>query len=94
VELGLRAQPDHSRDQIVQAPEPPRRSVPYAAPVTRGAPNLSEGGKVPTRIDLSPEERDMARRSYQNLPADQAERLYADMKRRMLIAKANGTLSQ
>jgi hypothetical protein len=98
-ELGIRSGPpkpsaELDREIARSDDSPPRRSVPYAAPVTRGAPNLSEGSKVPTRIDLSPEERDMARRSYQNLPADQAERLYADMKRRMLIAKANGTLSQ
>jgi hypothetical protein len=85
---------DRLEGELGMRPEPPRRSVAYAAPVTRGAPNLSEGGKVPSTITLTPEERDMARRSYTWLPPAEAERLFAEMKRKMLIAKANGTLSQ
>jgi hypothetical protein len=72
---------------------PPQRSVPISAPVSRNIPSAS-GSTVPMRITLSPEERDMARRSYQDLPPEAAERLYSDMKRKMLIARANGTLNE
>jgi hypothetical protein len=71
----------------------PQRSMPISAPVSRTIPSAS-GGSVPMRITLSPEERDMARKSYSDLPPEAAERLYSDMKRRMLIARANGTLNE
>jgi hypothetical protein len=73
----------------VNAPMP-RRSVPYAAPVSRGVPSAS-GGAVSTTVTLSPEERDMARRSYQGLPPEAAEKLYSQMKYKMLVQKANGS---
>jgi hypothetical protein len=81
-----------AREPPVNAPEP-RRSVPMSAPVSRSAPSAA-GGAISTRIDLSPEERDMARRSYQDLPPEKAERLYAEMKGRMLAARRNGTLNE
>jgi hypothetical protein len=77
----------------VNAPEPPRKSVPYSAPVTRGAPSVA-GGTVAQRIVLSPEEVDMAHRSYRDLPKAQAERLYWEMKTKMLTARRNGTLNE
>jgi hypothetical protein len=64
-----------------------------SAPVSRNIPSAS-GGSVPMRITLSPEERDVARKSYSHLPPADAERLYHDMKRKMLIARANGTLNE
>jgi hypothetical protein len=92
-ELGLsRTEPAPEPPKPAPIVQAPPRSVPYAAPVTRGAPNISAGGSVPTTITLSIEERDMARRSYQSMPPAEAERLYAEMKRRMLISKANGTI--
>jgi hypothetical protein len=69
---------------------PPARSVPYSAPVARSAPSAS-GGSVSRQITLDPEERQMARLSYRELPHAEAERLYAEMKRKLLVAKANGT---
>ena len=36
----------------------------------------------------------MARRSYQDMAPAEAEKLYADVKRRMLVARANGTLNE
>jgi hypothetical protein len=99
-ELGLR-EPDHGRDRKPQAPEQPRerapivqappRSVPYAAPVTRGAPSVA-GGSIAEKVVLSPTEVDMAHRSYQHLPKEQAEKLYWQMKVRMLKAKAAGEI--
>jgi hypothetical protein len=63
------------------------------APVSRAMPSVS-GRPIESRITLSPEERDMARRSYSDMPPAEAEKLYADMKRKMLVARANGTLNE
>jgi hypothetical protein len=60
---------------------------------SRSVPSAS-GGSVPLRITLSPEERDIARRSYSDLPAEKAERLYSEMKGLMLRRRANGTLNE
>jgi hypothetical protein len=65
-----------------------------SAPVSRAAPSISATNAVPSTITLNAEERDIARRSYHGLPPAEAERLYAEMKRRMLIARANGTLNE
>jgi hypothetical protein len=70
----------------------PPRSVPYAAPVTRGAPDLSSGRSVPQRITLDPSEVEMAHLSYRELPKPEAERLYAQMKARLMKAKAAGEI--
>jgi hypothetical protein len=67
--------------------------MPISAPPSRNIPSAS-GGSVPLRITLSPEERDVARRAYASLPPADAERLYHDMKRKMLLARANGTLNE
>jgi hypothetical protein len=102
-ELGLRRDPiEPAGFQAAQDPEPrrapivqaPPRSMPISAPVSRAAPSISAGGAVPTSITLSPEERQMARLSYRDLPPEQAERLYSEMKRRLLVAKANGEHTQ
>jgi hypothetical protein len=88
------AQPSEPEPKPASIEPAPKRSVPYAAPVTRGAPSISSGTAIPTTVTLSPEERSMARLSYRDLPPAEAERLCADMKRRMIVAKANGTLGQ
>jgi hypothetical protein len=77
----------------VNAPEP-RRSVQYSAPVTRGAPSMATGGTAPMRITLSPEEVAMAHMSYRDMPKEKAERLYWEMKRKMLKARRDGTLNE
>jgi hypothetical protein len=91
-ELGLKEPaepaPETKRAPIVQAPP---RSVPYAAPVTRGAPSVS-GGSVAQKVILSPEEVQMAHMAYRDLPPEKAERLYWEMKVRMVRAKANGEI--
>jgi hypothetical protein len=91
-ELGLRREPI---EPVVEKPAPiapaPPRSVPYAAPVTRGAPSVG-GGSIAQKIVLSPEEVQMAHMSYRDLPPEKAERLYAEMKRRMVLAKAAGEI--
>ena len=42
-------------------PEPQRRSMPVSAPVSRDSPSLSTGRATPTRVQLTPEQRDAAR---------------------------------
>jgi hypothetical protein len=88
-EMGDTAPPPAPR----QTAPTPQRSLPISAPVSRNIPSAS-GGSVPMRITLSPEERDMARRAYASMPPADAERLYFDMKRKMLIARQNGTLNE
>jgi hypothetical protein len=89
-ELGLRREP---AEPVVEKPAPaPPRSVPYAAPVTRGAPDLSSGRSMPQRITLDPSEVEMAHLSYRELPKPEAERLYAQMKARLMKAKAAGEI--
>jgi hypothetical protein len=79
------------------APAPaPRQAAPhvsYIAPVSRGAPSVT-GRPVENRITLNAEERDIARRTYSDLPPEKAERLYAEVKGLMLRRRANGTLNE
>jgi hypothetical protein len=85
---------DVSREPEREAPPvnmPPKRSVPISAPVARSAPSMA-GGSVPLRITLSPDEVAMAHLSYRDMPKEKAERLYFEMKRKMLAAKAAGEI--
>jgi hypothetical protein len=76
-------------------PEPePRKPIQYSAPVTRGAPSVATGSAMPMRITLSPEERQMAHMAYRDLPPEKAERLYMEMKAKMLKARRDGTLNE
>jgi hypothetical protein len=42
-------------------PQPQRRSMPVSAPVSRDTPSMSTGRSTPTRIELSPEQREAAK---------------------------------
>jgi hypothetical protein len=79
----------------VNTPEPPKRSMPHTAPVTRDAPSMSAGA-VPTRITLSPEEIMIARNSYTapDMSNEQKERAYAMAKLRMLQMRKDGRLNE
>jgi hypothetical protein len=70
-----------------------QRSMPVSAPVSRSMPSVT-GRPVETRITLSPEERDVARRSYANMPPAEAERLYAEMKGLLIRRRAAGTYTE
>jgi hypothetical protein len=96
---GLRAI-EHARNAMPTAheavPEPqPLRSTmrfPVTAPVSRDVPSASGARTSQSNsVVLGAEERDMARRSYSWLPPDQAERLYAEQKRRLAAMRAAGT---
>jgi hypothetical protein len=71
--------------------EPPKRSVPISAPVSRTAPSMATGS-APVRVVLLPHEVEMAHLSYRELPPEKAERLYWEMKVRMVRAKAAGEI--
>ncbi|QOZ45445.1 hypothetical protein XH89_19605 [Bradyrhizobium sp. CCBAU 53340] len=75
-------------------PEPIVRTprVPTAAPVSRDVPSAS-GGRLSAQgqITLSVEEREVARRSRLDLPAAEAERLYAANKARLARMRLDGT---
>jgi hypothetical protein len=74
---------------VSPAAAPPRPQVqhsapPVSAPISREAPSMSTGTRVPTQITLSPAEKDLARQL--GLTLEQ----YAESKRRMLREKAAG----
>jgi hypothetical protein len=76
------------------APEPQRqtqRSMPVSAPVSRDVPGPS-GQRTTNRITLSPEERDIARKSFTatDMTDEQKERLYAMNKQKLHKLRANG----
>src|SRR5262249_34374130 len=74
------AMPTAVASALPAAPAPPRRSMPVAAPVSREVPSASGLRVANNQIRLSAEERDVARQSYQWLPPEKAERLYAEKK--------------
>lgn len=82
--LGLRQKPEEGRTQ---------KGVVVSAPVTREAPS-SNGQRGPTKIELTPEERDIAyqTRPDQNMTRVQAETLYARNKLRLINEKKNGSI--
>ena len=84
-ELGLRAVP------AAPASPEPRRSMPVTAPVSRDVPTPS-GQRTNARITLTPEERDIARRSFTaaDMTDEQKEKLYAMNKAKLLRMRANG----
>jgi hypothetical protein len=90
--------------EALQNPTPPKpvmpsaRRMPVSAPVSREAPSISTGRpqSFSTSVTLSPAEREIARNSFSDpsMSAEEKERSYAMQKRRMLIARANGTLNE
>jgi hypothetical protein len=78
------------------SPAPPaRRSIPMAAPPSREAPTTSGvRANAPSQITLSAEERDIARKSRPDLPAHQAEKLYAENRERLNRLRAAGLYPQ
>jgi hypothetical protein len=87
---GAQLSPHHDAPQSV----PARRSMPVSAPVSREVP--SGGPRQTNTMTLSPEERIVARNSFSDphLTNEQKENLYAQNKRKMLLARANGTLNE
>jgi hypothetical protein len=74
---------------------PARRSIPMTAPVSREVPMSSGQRTLDTRqITLSAEERAVARNSFSDasMSNEERERLYAQNKARMLVAKARGEI--
>jgi hypothetical protein len=89
--------------EALRAPPKPimpsaRRSMPVTAPVSRDVPSVSTGRShsFSNTVTLSPAEREVARNSFSDpsMSPEDRERLYATNKRRMLIARANGTLNE
>jgi hypothetical protein len=85
--LGLR-QTDDDTD-----PDPPRRT-PVSAPVSRDIPSPSTGRSVPSKVTLTPDEREAARFSFPDTEPGEAERLYAQQKLRLMQEKANGRYNE
>lgn len=93
VQQGYEAAPHVAVQRVEPAasPQPPaRRSVPVSAPPSRDVPNASGARGQSTKITLSPEERDIARKSMHWLPPAEAEVEYARQKRRLADMRANG----
>jgi hypothetical protein len=82
------------------APRTRSTSLPMSAPVSRDVPSYSSGKPVSNRMTLSPEERDIAHRSFVDRPDmpkltnEQREYIYAQNKRKYLQAKADGSYSE
>jgi hypothetical protein len=99
VTLGLKTHQPASPEPAPQ-PQPPRRSIQVSAPVSRDAPSPSGKRVSDSKMTLTPEEVDIARRSIIDRPDmppltnAQKEYIYAQNKRRYQTMKANGTYSE
>jgi hypothetical protein len=84
-----------ARDPAVNAPEP-RKSVPISAPVSRDVPSVSSGRSSYVDTKLSPEERDIARRSFTASDMTDAQKEYEYWRNRekMRAMRRNGTLNE
>lgn len=87
--------------QAEPAPAPRKSSgMPMSAPVSRAVPSYSSGKPVSNRMTLSPEERDIAHRSFVDRPDlpklsnEQREYIYAKNKLRYQEMKADGSYSE
>ncbi len=95
--LGFKKAPAAEPEPHVQ-PQPPRRSMPVSAPVSRDVPT-SSGQRAPSsKIILTEEERRVARTSFTDptgkmTDADK-EYLYAQNKRKLQAMRANGSYRQ
>lgn len=89
VQLGLKAAAAPTEPVIQQQPQ--RRSMPVSAPVSRDVPGPG-GQRTASRITLSPEERDIARKSFtaSDMTDEQKEKLYAMNKAKLHRMRANG----
>lgn len=82
--------------QEQQATQPQRRSMPMSAPVTRDIPGSNGQRESSTRTTLSPEERDIARKSIVDRPDmpkltnAQKEYIYAQNKMKLKNQRASG----
>jgi hypothetical protein len=74
-------------------PQPPRRSMPMSAPVSRDVPTATGERAKPNMMTLSPEERQVARTSFTALDMTNAQKeiLYANNKRKLNAMRANGS---
>jgi hypothetical protein len=68
-----------------------RRNIPMSAPVSREV-HMASGGRTPSQITLSRDEREIANSSFRHLPPHQREMAYAKNKRLMLEMKRDGRL--
>jgi hypothetical protein len=76
--------------QPAAPPAPPRRpSMPITAPVSRDVP-MPSGQRAQNGVTLSPSEREIAVLSYRDLPASEAEKLYAIQKLKLLRERQAG----
>jgi hypothetical protein len=93
----LRRQDMEAKRQPMR-PMPRQRSMPVSAPVSRDSPSISTGRpqSIGTSVTLSAAEREIARDSFSDpsMSVEDRERLYAMNKRKMLLARANGTLNE
>jgi hypothetical protein len=87
---GAQPPPKASPAMAPSAPEP-RRSIPVSAPVSRDVP--TSGGNREAYVDtkLTAEERDIARRSYHELPPAEAEKLYWQMREKLRAMRRDGS---
>lgn len=77
-------------------PQPQRRSMPVSAPVSRDVPTASGQRQPSSKMNLSAEERAIARSSFTatDMTNDQKELLYAQNKRKLANMRANGQYPQ
>jgi hypothetical protein len=85
-ELGLRQKPAETAEDDDEPTPPPRKDPVVSAPVSRSSQSLSDGKKTgsSTTVELSPEEREMAKLSGVD------ERVYAQNKLRLQALKKQG----
>jgi hypothetical protein len=88
---GAQPPPKASPAMAPSAPES-RRSIPYSAPVHRDVPSASGGRMSDTRVTLTAEERDIARRSFTaaDMTDEMKEKLYALNKAKLARLRATG----
>lgn len=83
-----RAEPVPAAPAPPLMPQPARRSVPVSAPVSRDAPTYSGRAQSDnTSMTLSPEERDMARRSYTAPDMTDAQKEYAYARNKLRLKR-------
>lgn len=84
-----------TQQQPAASPQPQHSAAPVSAPPTRDAPSMSTGrAPTPTKVTLSPEEREVAASIAQSrgMTQQEAEREYARQKLRMIQEKQAGNI--
>jgi hypothetical protein len=95
-ELGFRAPRAEQMGDVAAPPAPremppePRRSLPISAPVSRNIP-MASGGAFSANNTLSPEERDIARRSYSAPDMTDAQKEHAYWVQREKLRRLRAT---